>query len=151
MLWGFNGDTGASQLSCYSSSNEGVETRALVRLGMMGSSMWKLTRMEWGSGLRLIRGGVCKGSAPRSPLVMPPILVGSSPSWRTDLPSRFRSSHGRCGIGLHVVYQEKEKEAMTGLGIFKNLDGINFVSSLCIYFLALKNRIQCISKQKFRM
>jgi hypothetical protein len=53
----------SSQLSCYSSSNEGVETRALIRPGMTGSSMWKLTRMEWGS----IRGGVCKGSAPRSP------------------------------------------------------------------------------------
>jgi hypothetical protein len=26
-------DTGASQLSCYSSSNEGVETRALICLG----------------------------------------------------------------------------------------------------------------------
>jgi hypothetical protein len=45
-------DTGASQLSCYSSSNEGVETRALIRPGRTGSSMWKLTRMEWGSGLR---------------------------------------------------------------------------------------------------
>jgi hypothetical protein len=44
-------DTGASQLSCYSSSNEGVETRARIRPGMTGS-MWKLTRMEWGSGLR---------------------------------------------------------------------------------------------------
>jgi hypothetical protein len=25
------------------------------------------------------------------------------------LPSRFRSSHGRCGIGLHAVYQSKKK------------------------------------------
>jgi hypothetical protein len=52
ILGGVRGIGGLSQLSCYSSSNEGVETRALKRLGMMGSSMWKLTRMEWGSGLR---------------------------------------------------------------------------------------------------
>jgi hypothetical protein len=40
------------RLNSYSSSNEGVETGALIRPGMTGSSMWKLTRMEWGSGLR---------------------------------------------------------------------------------------------------
>jgi hypothetical protein len=42
--------------------------------------------------------------------VMSPILIGSSPSWRTDLPSQIRSSHGRGGIGMCAVYQEKQRK-----------------------------------------
>jgi hypothetical protein len=40
-------DTGASQLSCYSSSNERMETGALIRPGMTGSSMYCGSWPRW--------------------------------------------------------------------------------------------------------
>jgi hypothetical protein len=58
---------------------------------------------------------------------VPPILVDSSPSWRNDLPSRFRSSHGRRGIGLHAVYQEKKEKKSTNCAIRVLFQKANFL------------------------
>jgi hypothetical protein len=49
-------DTGASQLSCYSSSNE-REWRRGAHTSLddgVFHVLWKLTRMKWGSGLRCV-------------------------------------------------------------------------------------------------
>jgi hypothetical protein len=103
-MLGVNGvevqDTGASQLSCYSSLNEGAHTSwddgvFHAEAEHNGMGFWASPSF----------GEVCVRAGSQVTLVMSPILVGSSPSWRTDLPSRFRSSHGRCGIVLHAVYQ----------------------------------------------
>jgi hypothetical protein len=50
--WREGQDTGASQLSCYSSSNERMETGVLIRPGMTGSSMYCGSWPGW-NGVRL--------------------------------------------------------------------------------------------------
>jgi hypothetical protein len=64
-----------SQLNSFSSSNEGVETGVLICPGpMTGSSMWKLTRMEWVSGLRPHSGRCVYGQCSQVTLVMLPTV-----------------------------------------------------------------------------